>query len=60
MVFMLMGVVSPGGEGCPGRAAFTKVLETGGVSLVYSRPGWGRKEGGEEGIVRKYGYCAYF
>ena len=27
MVFMLMGVVSPGGGGCPGRAAFTKVLE---------------------------------
>ena len=27
MVFMLMGVVSPGGGGFPGRAAFTKVLE---------------------------------
>ena len=31
MVFMLMGVVSPGGGGCPGRAAFTKVLERVGL-----------------------------
>ena len=27
MVAMLMEVISPGGGGCPGRAAFTKVLE---------------------------------
>ena len=45
-----MGVVSHGGGGCPGRAAFTKVLERGGVSPVADL-GRGREEGGEGGII---------
>ena len=43
MVFMLMGVVSPGGGGCPGRAAFTKVLER--VGFSGSRLGVGKGRG---------------
>ena len=49
MVLMLMGVISPGGGGCPGRAAFTSAGE-GGVSPV-ANLGRGREEGGERGFI---------
>ena len=48
MVFMLMGVVSPGGGWCPGRAA--EGDGEGGVSPVADL-GRGREAGGEGGIV---------
>ena len=43
MVLMLMGVVSPGGGGCPGRAAFTKVLERVGFLRYQTWGGEGKR-----------------